>query len=317
MLGARASQDWYFFPHTLPGGDTYYNIQNAGTRLWLTIAEGPGDNRAVVSGTGTDFVRLDAPRNLATYENQKWRVIQGTDGSYNIQSYRSGLSIGLPDTSLTPLVAVNQKPWIFSNQATMRFQLEAVPDTTPPEITLSVASKTVVLATAGAAGTPVDLSGIASAVDIIDPAPVITNNAPALFPVGMTVVTFTARDASGNTSQAQLTVKVVYNFSYLPPLSAGTDENGNRTIPVKFVLTAADGTKVANATAALLLFLMNPAPIPVEPQASGNSNTGNLFRFEDGQYIYNLSTRGLNPGIYMIRAQLNDTTVHDAVIVLR
>ena len=36
----------------------------------------------------------------------------------------------------------------------------------------------------------------------------ITNNAPALFPIGVTTVTWTATDASGNTATATQTVTV-------------------------------------------------------------------------------------------------------------
>jgi arabinan endo-1,5-alpha-L-arabinosidase len=128
VLGSRPSQNWLFFPQTSPGGGTYYNIQNLGTGLWLTIANNPGDNRAVVSGTGTDFVREDYPHDLATNDSQKWRVVLNADGSYGLQSYRSGLTVGLPTTSTAPLVAVNQKPWVFSNQTLMRFNLNYVAD---------------------------------------------------------------------------------------------------------------------------------------------------------------------------------------------
>jgi len=67
----------------------------------------------------------------------------------------------------------------------------------------------------GPDGVPVDddriqtfLAG-ASAIDDTDPDPVITNDAPAVFPVGDTVVTFTATDASGNYDTCTSTVTVV------------------------------------------------------------------------------------------------------------
>jgi flavin reductase (DIM6/NTAB) family NADH-FMN oxidoreductase RutF len=58
----------------------------------------------------------------------------------------------------------------------------------------------------------------ATAVDIADPHPAITNNAPAFFPVGQTVVTFTATDASGNSVSKQSTLDV------RPLPSAGTPQ---------------------------------------------------------------------------------------------
>jgi hypothetical protein len=46
----------------------------------------------------------------------------------------------------------------------------------------------------------------ARAVDIVDLAPKVTNNAPATFPIGATVVTFIATDTSGNRVTGQATV---------------------------------------------------------------------------------------------------------------
>ncbi len=49
----------------------------------------------------------------------------------------------------------------------------------------------------------------ATATDIVDTAVAITNNAPTLFPLGTTVVTFTAVDDAGNTSTDTATVTVI------------------------------------------------------------------------------------------------------------
>ena len=57
-------------------------------------------------------------------------------------------------------------------------------------------------------GTAVNL-GSPTVSDICDPSPTVTNSAPALFPLGVTTVTWTAKDASGNVSSAQQKVAVV------------------------------------------------------------------------------------------------------------
>lgn len=89
-----------------------------------------------------------------------------------------------------------------------------VVDTTPPEI--SCPGNTTIEAMAPD-GVPVDderiqtfLAG-ASATDNSDPPEdiIITTNAPAIFPPGDTVVTFTATDTSDNSSTCQSTVTVV------------------------------------------------------------------------------------------------------------
>lgn len=80
----------------------------------------------------------------------------------------------------------------------------AVVDTTPPLLTppADVTAECV-----APEGTPVAL-GMPFTADVCDPAPMVVNDAPALFPLGTTVVTWTATDASGNSFQATQTVVV-------------------------------------------------------------------------------------------------------------
>ena len=91
-----------------------------------------------------------------------------------------------------------------------------------------------------------------------------------------------------------------------------------RTVPIKFQLTAADGTFVSNAVATIQIFEVLNTPtgtvdMSVNTVASGSSNFGNLFRVDPAanQYIYNLSTSGFASGTYLLRTTLNDATTHD------
>ena len=202
--------------------------------------------------------------------------------------------------------------------------LVVVQDTTPPTLTLSSNTRTAVLPTASATGATVNLSGIASATDICDPAPVISNNAPATFPVGTTIVTFRATDASGNYSEKNLSVQVVYNFNgyFVPILNNGSSVfKSGRTVPVKFQLRAADGTIVSNATATLQVAMVSGGITGTtdftEATGSGGANTGNLFRSDAQQYIYNFNTSGFAIGTWLLRTTLNDGTTHDVLISIR
>lgn len=56
-------------------------------------------------------------------------------------------------------------------------------------------------------GTPVDI-GLAMATDICDASPAIANDAPALFPLGMTAVTWTATDDDGNSDMDIQTITI-------------------------------------------------------------------------------------------------------------
>lgn len=62
----------------------------------------------------------------------------------------------------------------------------------------------------GPEGTPADQVdlGIPTVADPCDPNPIVTNDAPAVFPPGRTLVTWTATDRAGNASMASQTVYV-------------------------------------------------------------------------------------------------------------
>lgn len=81
-----------------------------------------------------------------------------------------------------------------------------IEDTTPPTITPPAALTAEANSPGGATGVGL---GLATASDIVDPAPAVTNDAPATFPLGATTVTWTATDASGNVANATQTVTVV------------------------------------------------------------------------------------------------------------
>jgi hypothetical protein len=203
-------------------------------------------------------------------------------------------------------------------------------DTTAPTLTLSSNSVTVVLPTASAPGASVNVltaSG-ASATDVCcDSSVTLSPAGTSNYAVGTTTAYITASDCHSNTSAGQpFTVNVVYNFSgFLPPIrvdGSGIFRSG-RTIPVKFQLTAADGSIVSNATATLLVAQVSGGVIgsfeEITPEAAGNSNLDNLFRFDptSGQYIYNLQAKGFPTGTYVLRAHLNDGTDHDVYVSIR
>ena len=85
-----------------------------------------------------------------------------------------------------------------------------VVDTASPILTLANTSVEVTATTPGG-GAVVDViaaSG-ATASEVCDSSPAITHDAPAEFPTGVTVVTITAQDASGNSDSQMFSVTVV------------------------------------------------------------------------------------------------------------
>jgi hypothetical protein len=79
-------------------------------------------------------------------------------------------------------------------------------DTTPP--VLSNVPDPVTVEQTSLDGTPVSLTP-PTATDICDAAPDVTSDAPPVFPLGKTTVTFTAVDDSGNATSASTSVTVV------------------------------------------------------------------------------------------------------------
>jgi hypothetical protein len=91
-----------------------------------------------------------------------------------------------------------------------------VVDTTPPDLTVPV---NVIVEQESLAGTVVPLNP--TATDICDADVDINDDAPAVFPLGITTVTFTATDDSGNTDTGSMTVTVVDTTP--PSVDAGPD----------------------------------------------------------------------------------------------
>jgi hypothetical protein len=171
----------------------------------------------------------------------------------------------------------------------------------------------------------------ATVADACDSRPVLTNDAPAGFPMGNTTVQFTARDASANHATASSHVQVVYAFGgfqkpLLPDGSAVVRQsNTGRTIPIKFRLTCG-GADVSAASATLRVFkLVDAATGTVDvtefAQDAGAANDhGDRFRYDstDRQYVYNLSTVGLAaPATYRIVVTLDDGTRQTVQFSLR
>jgi len=81
-----------------------------------------------------------------------------------------------------------------------------VVDTTPPALTIP-GDLTVECNTPGGASSVV--LGVATAVDLVDPSPIVANNAPTTLPLGSTPVLWTATDFNSNSTSAVQTVTIV------------------------------------------------------------------------------------------------------------
>jgi hypothetical protein len=191
-----------------------------------------------------------------------------------------------------------------------------VVDTTPPALVVPAG----VTATASGLLTAIAI-GEASATDLFEPL-TVTHDAPAAgFPPGRTLVTWSAKDANGNRTSSTQTIDVTYAFGGIaPPLEDGGIYKASRTLPVKFDLRFAGGEAVATALAHLKVLPLGADDTPGDPldvQSGGAADGGNTFRYADGSYQYNLSSKGMAPGRYRLVILIDDGTSRSLDIILR
>lgn len=181
---------------------------------------------------------------------------------------------------------------------------------TPPP-TLTVPDTIHAIATT-AHGTPIEFAVSARDGNGGALTAVCTPASGSIFPPGITSVACTATDAANRSASASFDVMVTFGWSgVLRPISADGSSifKLGRSIPVKFQLAG------ASAGIPDLIATLTIAKISDEIQGSADeslwtiaSDDGNFFRFDpaSGNYIFNLSTRGLSSGTWALRFDFGD-----------
>jgi endonuclease G len=135
---------------------------------------------------------------------------------------------------------------------------------------------------------------------------------PTAQQVGVYTFKVQVTDSGNLSAEEEISVGVAYTWSnLLAPLSAdgSSSFNAGRTVPVKFALIgASSGISNAVATIWLAKFTNGVAGLEFPAVSTSSSTTGNLFRYDptSGQYIFNLNTKGLTPGVYRLRVDTGD-----------
>jgi alpha-tubulin suppressor-like RCC1 family protein len=141
------------------------------------------------------------------------------------------------------------------------------------------------------------------------------------FSLGPTTVRCIATDADGNSSRASFQVNVQYAWSgILQPVDADGQSvfKLGSTVPVKFRLTDVSAA-ITNAIAKLTLAKVSATVTggDVEAISTSAATSGNLFRYDTGQYIFNLSTKSLAVGTWRLSIDLGDGASRAVPISLR
>jgi hypothetical protein len=212
------------------------------------------------------------------------------------------------------------------SEATCESTVTVNPDTVPPVFTSVPLDITVQAADSNGA---VVTYAPAAANDLCaGPVPIVYSRASAnIFPVGTTTVLCTATDTAGNEATASFTVTVtpkvtpVYSWSdVLQPINRDGSSifKAGSTLPVKFQLTGANATKTDLVAQFSYVKLDESVTGGVNEIVSTSvATSGNLFRYDGGQYIYNWSTKGLTPGCYQLQIDLGDSVTHTVKVALK
>lgn len=247
----------------------------------------------------------------------------------------STVDIGIATaTDILPVTIVNDAPtggfplgttpvtWMATdtsgNIATGTQQVTIV-DTTPPDLTVPA---NISVECNEADGVSINDAAVqtflnsATATDIVDSTPVVTNNAPALLPTGSTDVTFTATDFSGNSAAAIATVTVVDTTP--PTLSLSVSPTvlwppNHKMIPIDVTVAASD---VCDPNPAVELILVQSSEgynvdtfDPAFDVTEVVSKKGNDIQLVDGQLFLRAERSGDSDGrVYAITYEAVDAS---------
>jgi hypothetical protein len=133
-----------------------------------------------------------------------------------------------------------------------------------------------------------------------------------------------ASDVAGNLSVKKTAPYAVYYAwgGFLSPVTAGGKGlfKMGSTVPVKFAIFDASGAPVSTAVASIFVAKMTNATEYGDYElitSTSSATTGNLFRYSDGLYIFNLGTKGLSTGTWHVEVRLDDGTTHSIIISLK
>lgn len=129
--------------------------------------------------------------------------------------------------------------------------------------------------------------------------------------------TATYAESANYLGSTSATVGITITYTICGGASGDTSpaKNSGSTIPVKVKVCASGGANAGSASLAVKALRVSPSGTLED---SGKANPGNLFRFDDGQYIFNLSLKGFAAGSYTLDYTVgNDPTVYRYAFAVR
>ena len=283
------------------GGKTGSKYSEDSFTVTVTAPAAPADTTAPVLNLPADITEEATGANGAavTYSAGATDDVDGNIAAQCTPASGSTFPLGETTVNCSATDAAN-------NTANGSFKVNVV-DTTAPSLS-NVPANMSATATSSA-GAVVNYTN-PTATDLVDPNPVVTclPASGSTFAVGTTQVSCTAKDATGNTSTpSTFNVTVAYSWSnFLQPINVtGTQSvfKLGSTVPVKFNLTGASSGIVDGTFYLKYIYTgSGDGAGELESVATTTGTTGTQFRYSDGQYIYNWSTKSVSkPGNYELR----------------
>ena len=199
LAGARGSVSLGYEPPTASAGPDEFNI------------ECDGGGTAPVMLDGTASTDPNGVVDIVAYEWREGATLLGTGQIITVPLEVGAHTITLQVTDVQGLQSTDSVE-------------KAVVDTTPPAVT---APADVSVTTGDPAGGAVVI-GAAVAADVCGSA-TVTNNAPDVFPIGSTTVTWTGTDGAGNSATATQTVTVTLETTPATGITLSADPPGSAT----------------------------------------------------------------------------------------
>ena len=169
------------------------------------------------------------------------------------------------------------------------------------------------------------LSGLKSLLATFNDVPIVNGDTVTLTNPGVNTFKLEAADHADNSASQSAVINIEYIFSgFLPPvvMDGSRVYKLGRTLPIKFQLQDVNQTYVSTAIATLTLQQFSeesPVGEIIEVESTSGADDGNTFRYasDNEQYIFNLDTKSLSPGIWQLRVHLNDGTTKTGMINLK
>jgi lysophospholipase L1-like esterase len=237
--------------------------------------------------------------------------LQGAEGNLAWTRYDSPLTIDAEGTTTVTARSIDVNGNVEAGQVR-----DVKIDRTAPTFDLTCPAPTLLGGSADAV-----VSGAADALSGF------VSNPNGSFPLDTSQAgTFThqaqIQDQAGNTTTKTCNFSVVYDFGGIrQPVNADGSSifKLGSTVPFKFGLANAAGTTVTEATATITVAKIANNVVGTETEAvsTAAATSGNAFRVSDGEYVFNLATRGLTAGTYRVTTTLTGGQQHTVDISLR